>query len=63
MDLTVINNVWRPVYGELIQGLRLLTPEWANLKQLKNFRQLSPRAINWPVDLAFGGGRDGRFVP
>ena len=56
MDLTVINNVWRPVYGELIQGLRLLTPEWANLKQLKNFRQLSPRAINWPVDLQFGGG-------
>ncbi len=56
MDLTVINNVWRPVYGELIQGLRLLTPEWANLKQLKNFRQLSPRSINWPVDLQFGGG-------
>ncbi|KKL05133.1 hypothetical protein LCGC14_2609090, partial [marine sediment metagenome] len=56
MDLTVINNVWRPVYGELIQGLRLLTPEWANLKQLKNFKQLSPRSINWPVDLQFGGG-------
>jgi hypothetical protein len=56
MDLTIINTVWRPVYGELVQGLRLLTPEWANLKQLKNFRQLSPRAINWPVDLQFGGG-------
>jgi hypothetical protein len=56
MDLTIINTVWRPVYGELIQGLRLLTPEWANLKKLKNFRQLSPRAINWPVDLQFGGG-------
>lgn len=56
MDLTVINEVWRPVYGELVQGLRLLTPEWANLKKLSNFSQLSPRAINWPVDLRFGGG-------
>jgi hypothetical protein len=56
MDLTIINTVWRPVYGELVEGLRLLTPEWANLKNLKNFRQLSPRAINWPVDLQFGGG-------
>jgi hypothetical protein len=56
MDLKVINTVWRPVYGELIQGLRLLTPEWANLKKLKNFRQLSPRSIIWPVDLQFGGG-------
>ena len=56
MDLTVINEVWRPVYGELVQGLRMLTPEWENLKRLKNFSQLSPRAINWPVDLRFGGG-------
>lgn len=56
MDLTVINEVWRPVYGELVQGLRLLTPEWENLKRLTNFSQLSPRAINWPVDLRFGGG-------
>lgn len=56
MDLTIINEVWRPVYGELVQGLRLLTPEWENLKRLSNFSQLSPRAINWPVDLRFGGG-------
>lgn len=56
MDLTVINEVWRPVYGELVQGLRLLTPEWAALEKLENFEQLSPRAINWPVDLRFGGG-------
>jgi hypothetical protein len=56
MDITTINNIWRPVYGELVKGLRLLTPEWANLKQLRGFTQLSPRSINWPVELVHGGG-------
>lgn len=56
MDITVINNIWRPVYGELVKGLQLLTPEWRRLKQLKGFNQLSPRSINWPVELVHGGG-------
>lgn len=56
MDTTVINTIWRPVYGQLVKGLRLLTPEWAALKQLRGFTQLSPRSINWPVELVHGGG-------
>lgn len=56
MDITTINNIWRPVYGKLVKGLALLTPEWSQLQQLKNFEQLSPRAINWPVLLSYGGG-------
>lgn len=56
MDLTIINNIWKPVYGDLVKGMRLLTPEWANVKQLRNFTQLSPRSINWPVELVQGGG-------
>lgn len=56
MDLTTIDTIWRPVYGKLVKGLALLTPEWANLMQLKNFERLSPRAINWPVELVHGGG-------
>jgi len=56
MDITIINNIWRPVYGELVKGMQQLTPEWKNLKQLRNFSQLSPRSINWPVQLVHGGG-------
>jgi len=56
MDLTVINTIWKPVYGQLVRGMQQLTPEWANLRQLKNFTQLSPRSINWPVELVNGGG-------
>jgi hypothetical protein len=56
MDLTVINTIWKPVYGKLVMGMRQLTPEWAGLRQLKNFTQLSPRSINWPVELVNGGG-------
>lgn len=56
MDITIINEIWRPVYGKLVRGLALLTPEWSRLKQLSNFSQLSPRAINWPVELVHGGG-------
>lgn len=56
MDTTVITNIWKPVYGQLVKGLRLLTPEWGNLKQMKGFTQLSPRSINWPVELQHGGG-------
>jgi hypothetical protein len=56
VDTTIINTIWAPVYGKLVKGLRLLTPEWANLKQLKGFTQLSPRSINWPVELVHGGG-------
>lgn len=56
MDIEVINNIFRPVYGALQRGLALLTPEWRNLQQLKNFEQLSPRSINWPVELTLGGG-------
>ena len=56
MDITIINNIWKPVYGELVKGMQQLTPEWANLKQLRNFQQLSPRSINWPVELVQGGG-------
>lgn len=56
MDLTTINTIWRPVYGSLQKGIRLLLPEWQNLKKVTNFRQLSPRAINWPVELVNGGG-------
>jgi hypothetical protein len=56
MDTTVINTIWRPVYGMLVRGLALLTPEWENLKQLENFKKLSPRAIYWPVELVHGGG-------
>jgi len=56
MDTTTINTIWKPVYGKLVQGMRQLTPEWANLRQMKNFTQLSPRSINWPVELVNGGG-------
>lgn len=56
MDTTVINTVWRPVYGMLVKGLALLTPEWENLMALENFKKLSPRAIYWPVELTHGGG-------
>lgn len=56
MDITTINNIWRPVYGQLVQGVQQLTPEWGNLKRLRNFTQLSPRSINWPVELVNGGG-------
>jgi hypothetical protein len=56
MDTTVINNVWRPLYGELEQAFKLLTPEWALLKRLKGWKQLSERSVNWPVDVKFGGG-------
>jgi hypothetical protein len=56
MNTTIIDNIWRPVYGKLVKGLRLLTPEWAGLKQLKGFTQLSPRSINWPIELVHGGG-------
>ena len=56
MDTTVITNVWRPLYDELVTGFRLLTPEWGKLKSLKNFKQMSLRSINWPVDLLYGGG-------
>lgn len=56
MDTTVINTVWRPVYGQLVHALGLLTPEWKGLKSLTNFKRLSPRAVNWPVELTQGGG-------
>lgn len=56
MDITIINNIWRPVYGKLVRALRLLTPEWERLGKLENFGQLSPRAIYWPVELVHGGG-------
>lgn len=56
MNLTTINTVWRPVYGDLVRAIALLTPEWSDLKELTNFDQLSPRAINWPVELDHGGG-------
>jgi hypothetical protein len=56
MDTTVINTVWRPVYGMLVRGLALLTPEWENLGALENFKKLSPRAIYWPIELTHGGG-------
>jgi hypothetical protein len=56
VDLTVINTIWRPVYDKLQRALRLSTPEWRSLRQLKNFTQLSPRAINWPVEMFYGGG-------
>ena len=56
MDITTINTLWRPVYGKLAKALALLTPEWANLKKLEGHSKLSPRAINWPVELVHGGG-------
>jgi hypothetical protein len=56
MDLQTINTIWRPVYGKLQKGIRLLLPEWKNLKKVENFRQLSLRQINWPVELVNGGG-------
>ena len=56
MDTTVINEVWRPLYGKLVKGFQLLTPEWAFLKKLENFDQISPRQMTWPVDLIYGGG-------
>lgn len=56
MDTTVITNIWRPLYDELVTGFQLLTPEWEKLKMLKNFKQMSLRSINWPVDLTYGGG-------
>jgi hypothetical protein len=56
MDTVLIDEVWRPYYGKLVKGFQVLTPEWAFLKKLKNFDQLSPRQIVWPVDLITGGG-------
>jgi hypothetical protein len=56
MDLTTVNTIWRPVYGDLVRAVALLTPEWSQLKSLTNFDMLSPRAINWPVELDHGGG-------
>lgn len=56
MDTVLINEVWRPYYGKLVKGFQVLTPEWAFLKRLENFDQLSPRQIVWPVDLISGGG-------
>lgn len=56
MDTTTITNIWRPLYGMLVRGIALLTPEWENLKRLSNFRQLSPRSMVWPVELINGGG-------
>jgi len=56
MDLTTINNIWRPVHGELVRALALLTPEWEDLQRLQNFTQKSLRSINWPVELVHGGG-------
>jgi hypothetical protein len=56
MDTTVINTIWRPLYGMLVRGLALLTPEWENLQKLENFKQLSNRSITWPVELVNGGG-------
>lgn len=56
MDTTIINNIFRPVYGMLVQGVARLTPEWEQLQKLTNFEQLSPRSVNWPVELTLGGG-------
>jgi len=56
MDITTITNIWKPIYGRLVQGIRQLTPEYADLKQLRNFIQLSPRTMTWPVVLSNGGG-------
>ena len=56
MDTTIINTVWKPVYGMLTQGLAMLTPEWQGLMSLTNFKKLSPRAIYWPIELTHGGG-------
>lgn len=56
MDTTIINTVWRPIYGMLVQGLAQLTPEWEGLMSLTNFKKLSPRAIYWPIELTHGGG-------
>lgn len=56
LSTTVINEVWRPFYGDLVEGFQLLTPEWKFFKPLKNFKQFSLRQIIWPVDLIIGGG-------
>jgi hypothetical protein len=56
VDTLTINTLWRPYYGKLVTGLRLLTPEWRILNDLKNFEELSNRQITWAVDLIFGGG-------
>jgi hypothetical protein len=56
MDTLTINELWRPVHGMLEQGLAVLFDEWKVLSKLKNFKQLSPRSIVWPVELTHGGG-------
>ncbi len=56
MDTTIINTLWRPVYGKMIRAIKLLTPEWNQLNALENYDKLSPRSINWAVELAIGGG-------
>lgn len=54
--LDVINELWRPYHGMLRQGFQILTPEWAELRSLEGWDQLSEREVKWPVDLRFGGG-------
>jgi len=56
MDTTTIDAYWAPIYNELVKGVRQLTPEYANLKQLRSFGRLSPRSINWAIELVNGGG-------
>lgn len=56
METQVINTLWRPFYGKLVTGLRLLTPEYSTLADLEDFEQLSARQMTWAVDLIFGGG-------
>lgn len=56
MDLTLVNEIWRPFYGKLVKGIALLTDEWKELLRLTNFEQLSPRSMTWPVELVNGGG-------
>lgn len=56
MDTTIINEVWRPLYGDLQQGFSLLTPEWSMLKRLEGWKELSEREVIWPTNLRFGGG-------
>ena len=51
-----MNEIWRPIYGKLMVGIRQVTPEWRQLKQLKKFQELSPRYIKWPIILRNGGG-------
>lgn len=52
----LIQELYRPFHGDLVEGFQLITPEWARLKRLSDFEQLSRRSIIWPVDLTYGGG-------